>query len=50
MNGEDSFLEFGGHAGAGGFSVTLEQITKLEENFRKWLETLGVKGCPDTEC
>ena len=32
MNGaKDSFLEFGGHAGAGGFSVTLEQITKLEE-------------------
>ena len=25
------FLEFGGHAGAGGFTVTLEQLTVLEE-------------------
>ncbi len=25
------FLEFGGHAGAGGFSVTLEQLTTLEK-------------------
>jgi single-stranded-DNA-specific exonuclease len=28
---KDSFIEFGGHAGAGGFSVTLEQIVMLEE-------------------
>jgi len=40
MNGaKDSFLEFGGHAGAGGFSVTLEQITKLEENLSAVLST-----------
>ena len=27
----DSFIEFGGHAGAGGFSVTLENLVTLEE-------------------
>lgn len=27
----DAFLEFGGHAGAGGFSVTLENLPSLEE-------------------
>lgn len=27
----DSFIEFGGHAGAGGFSVTLECLTTLED-------------------
>lgn len=43
MNGaKDSFLEFGGHAGAGGFSVTLEQITKLEESLSKALSSLEV--------
>lgn len=34
---KDSFLEFGGHAGAGGFSATLEQITKLEEKLSEVL-------------
>lgn len=27
----DAFVEFGGHTGAGGFSVTLENLTTLEE-------------------
>jgi single-stranded-DNA-specific exonuclease len=27
---KDAFIEFGGHSGAGGFSATLEGITKLE--------------------
>ncbi len=40
MNGaKDSFLEFGGHAGAGGFSATLEQIVALEENLSAVLLT-----------
>lgn len=37
---KDSFLEFGGHAGAGGFSVTLEQLITLEENLSRALEAL----------
>ncbi|MFH1472930.1 MAG: single-stranded-DNA-specific exonuclease RecJ [bacterium] len=37
---EDHFLEFGGHAGAGGFSVTLEQLTTLEENLSEALRKL----------
>jgi len=37
-----SFVEFGGHAGAGGFSVTLEQITVLEDKLSKVLDSLDV--------
>ncbi|MSR87655.1 MAG: single-stranded-DNA-specific exonuclease RecJ [Candidatus Zambryskibacteria bacterium] len=37
----DSFIEFGGHAGAGGFSVTLEQLIVLEEKLSLSLETLA---------
>jgi len=45
MNGaKDSFIEFGGHAGAGGFSVTLEQITVLEDAL-----SLAIQNV-DTEC
>ncbi|HRH25365.1 MAG TPA: single-stranded-DNA-specific exonuclease RecJ [Parcubacteria group bacterium] len=29
---KESFVEYGGHAGAGGFSVTLESLVTLEEN------------------
>lgn len=36
-----SFLEFGGHAGAGGFSLTLENLTTLEEKLSKALEKLS---------
>ncbi|MBI2065536.1 MAG: single-stranded-DNA-specific exonuclease RecJ [Candidatus Zambryskibacteria bacterium] len=38
----DAFIEFGGHAGAGGFSVTLENLTTLEEKLSQSLG--GVKG------
>ncbi len=34
---KDSFVEFGGHAGAGGFSVTLESLTVLEEKLSQAL-------------
>ena len=37
----DAFIEFGGHAGAGGFSSTLENISILEEKLSTALETLG---------
>ncbi len=37
---KDSFLEFGGHKGAGGFSLTLEQVGKLEADLSAALETL----------
>ena len=36
----DVFVEFGGHAGAGGFSVTLESLTTLEERLSKALQHL----------
>ena len=42
----DSFIEFGGHAGAGGFSVTLESLTNLEEKLSQALKFLLV----NTEC
>ncbi|MDO8589769.1 MAG: single-stranded-DNA-specific exonuclease RecJ [bacterium] len=37
----DAFVEFGGHAGAGGFSVTLESLTTLEERLSQALPDLG---------
>lgn len=40
---EDSFIEFGGHAGAGGFSVTLSQLTTLEQRLSAALKTLESK-------
>lgn len=43
---QDAFIEFGGHKGAGGFSVTLEQVATLEEKLSKALLSLDV----DTEC
>jgi len=36
----DIFLEFGGHAGAGGFSVTLENISTLEERLSQTLQAV----------
>ena len=40
---KDAFLEFGGHAGAGGFSASLEQIGVLEQKLSEALEKLEVK-------
>ncbi|MEK7177101.1 MAG: single-stranded-DNA-specific exonuclease RecJ [Patescibacteria group bacterium] len=37
---KDSFIEFGGHSGAGGFAVDLENITTLEEKLSKALSSL----------
>src|SRR3989344_1799137 len=39
----DVFVEFGGHTGAGGFSVTLESLTTLEERLSKALGNLEVR-------
>jgi single-stranded-DNA-specific exonuclease len=36
----NAFIEFGGHAGAGGFSITLESLTTLEEKLSLALEEL----------
>src|SRR3989338_11383523 len=41
---KDSFVEFGGHAGAGGFSATLEQISMLEEKLSLALASLEGDG------
>src|SRR3989344_2464137 len=38
----DAFTEFGGHSGAGGFSVTLESLTTLEERLSRTLKSLPV--------
>ena len=45
---KDSFIEFGGHAGAGGFSVDLENVTTLEEKLSQALSTLGDRA-PELE-
>ncbi|MEK7135090.1 MAG: single-stranded-DNA-specific exonuclease RecJ [Patescibacteria group bacterium] len=37
----NSFIEFGGHKGAGGFSVTLEQVSVLEEKLSEALAKLS---------
>ncbi len=37
---KDSFIEFGGHAGAGGFSVTLENLSMLEEKLSNALDSI----------
>ena len=44
----DEFVEFGGHTGAGGFSVTLESLTTLEERLSLALSHLEVEP-PSTE-
>lgn len=38
---KDSFIEFGGHKGAGGFSLTLESLTTLEDKLSLSLEALA---------
>lgn len=35
---EESFLAFGGHAGAGGFSISLEKLAQLEDKLSKALD------------
>ncbi|MBI1974439.1 MAG: single-stranded-DNA-specific exonuclease RecJ [Candidatus Zambryskibacteria bacterium] len=43
------FIEFGGHPGAGGFSVTLENLTTLEERLSEALKKVAVGqplSCP----
>jgi len=44
----DVFVKFGGHTGAGGFSVTLESLTTLEERLSKALSSLEA-GLPSTD-
>jgi len=39
----DAFIEFGGHAGAGGFSITLESLTTLEEKLSNALAALSME-------
>ena len=43
----DAFIEFGGHAGAGGFSVTLEQLTTLEEKLSRALDIIKAVEPPN---
>jgi single-stranded-DNA-specific exonuclease len=38
---KESFIEFGGHKGAGGFSFTLEQLTTLEEKLSQALHAVS---------
>ena len=40
---KDSFIEFGGHSGAGGFSLDLKSVTTLEERLSKALSSLESK-------
>ncbi len=50
MNGAaECFIEFGGHKGAGGFSVTLEQLVELEEKLSQALENLDPDGSAEEE-
>lgn len=37
---KDSFIEFGGHSGAGGFALDLENLSTLEEKLSKALSSL----------
>jgi single-stranded-DNA-specific exonuclease len=50
MNGcADAFLEFGGHKGAGGFSLSLEQVGTLEERLSGALASLSAQAVADEE-
>jgi single-stranded-DNA-specific exonuclease len=42
----DTFIEFGGHAGAGGFSIGLEKLTTLEEKLSRVLVANLEVGLP----
>lgn len=41
---KDSFLEFGGHKGAGGFSISLDELPHLEEKLSSALSKLSSNG------
>jgi single-stranded-DNA-specific exonuclease len=45
----DSFLEFGGHKGAGGFSLSLEEVGTLEEKLSAALATLASRAEAEAE-
>ncbi|MBX4198885.1 single-stranded-DNA-specific exonuclease RecJ [Candidatus Parcubacteria bacterium] len=45
---KECFVEFGGHAGAGGFSMTLESLQTLEERLSECLSSL-VEGDKEAE-
>ncbi len=47
---QEAFMEFGGHKGAGGFSVTLEQVSVLEEKLSQSLLHLEVEPPSGDEC
>lgn len=50
MNGcASAFLEFGGHKGAGGFSLTLEEVGTLEEKLSEALGSLPSQEEVETE-
>lgn len=38
---KESFIEYGGHAGAGGFSITLENLTTLEDKLSSALQNIN---------
>ena len=44
---KECFLEFGGHKGAGGFSLTLEQLSTLEEKLSQALLHVDTECPPD---
>lgn len=46
---KDCFIEFGGHAGAGGFSATLENIATLEEKLSASLDKLETDGSAEKQ-
>jgi single-stranded-DNA-specific exonuclease len=45
----DAFIEFGGHAGAGGFSITLENLSTLEEKLSEALKGIEGDGSAEVE-
>lgn len=46
---KDSFLEFGGHSGAGGFSIDLERLTTLEDILSGAIDNLEMKEDEEDE-
>ncbi|KND48580.1 MAG: single-stranded-DNA-specific exonuclease RecJ [Parcubacteria bacterium C7867-005] len=40
---KEYFVEYGGHGGAGGFSITLENISNIEPALSKFVKTLDTK-------
>jgi single-stranded-DNA-specific exonuclease len=46
---KDSFIEYGGHKGAGGFSITLEEVGTLEEALSAALAQLSSQAAVEAE-